>query len=117
MDFPPESHQLIDRETALSRLDGDQALINELVQIFLEDAPQLVSKILEGLHNSDLGEVEIHAHSLKSASANVGASRLSELCKVIEQLAREGKAEQLEEVRPMLQKTLEETCSALSTAD
>ena len=67
------------------------SLLEKLIPIFLLDAPKLLTAITTGLSNSDAALVKISAHSLKSSSAWLGASMLSELSRQTEVLATEGR--------------------------
>jgi HPt (histidine-containing phosphotransfer) domain-containing protein len=69
----------------LRDLGGDE-FVSDLVETFLTDAPPL----LAALHGSDVEEVRRAAHTLKSNGATFGATRLSELCRELELLARSG---------------------------
>jgi len=68
--------------------DDDPGLLLEVVGMFLEDAPLRMREIEQALQRGDLKLLERAAHSLKSASANVGAMALSGLCRRIEESAR-----------------------------
>jgi HPt (histidine-containing phosphotransfer) domain-containing protein len=71
----------------------DPGLLAELIDIFLQDAPQRMAEIMNGLKAGDLKGVERAAHTLKSSSANIGALGLSSMCKRMEEIARERKSE------------------------
>jgi HPt (histidine-containing phosphotransfer) domain-containing protein len=68
--------------------DDDPGLLLEVIGMFLEDAPLRMREIEQGLKGGDIKLLERAAHSLKSASANVGAVGLSGLCKRMEEIAR-----------------------------
>jgi two-component system sensor histidine kinase/response regulator len=76
----------------------DPGLIAELIEIFLTDAPQRLQEISTALSTGDLKIVERAAHTLKSSSANIGATRLSKLCKEMEEVAR---AQRLDAIAPL----------------
>lgn len=78
----------IDLEGALNRLGGDQELLNELVQFFLEDTPGLMDQVREGLNSGDAEAVERGAHSLKGLSANFGAQAAVQIALAVEQHGR-----------------------------
>ena len=69
----------------LREIGGDEFL-RDLVDTFLADAPSL----LAALRGSDADEVRRCAHTLKSNAATFGATRLSELCRELELLAKAG---------------------------
>jgi len=69
---------------------GDTALLCELIDLFLTDGSERVDAIDHGRKSSDLTVIAKSAHSLKSASANMGATEFSGLCKRVESTARDG---------------------------
>ncbi len=73
--------------------------IDELVNTFLEDAPNLVNEMRSALKVNDAEAFRRAAHSLKSNSATFGATRLSGLAKELEML---GKENRLSEAEPKL---------------
>jgi len=68
--------------------EDDPGLLFELVGMFLTDAPQRIREIETSLANGDVKTLERAAHTLKSSCANIGAPKLSEICKKIEEIAR-----------------------------
>jgi len=67
---------------------GESGMLQELVDLFLIEAPQRVADLSQC--HDDPRQLEFHAHALKSMSLNLGAGRLAEVCNRIEQFAREG---------------------------
>ncbi|VXB14063.1 response regulator [Massilia sp. 9I] len=95
--LPPETVEVIQREAvnrvaldnirALSR-DGGDALVQKVINAYVGDTPRHLATLREAVDGMDPGSVRRVAHSLKSASANIGAARLATLCKELEQLGR-----------------------------
>jgi len=95
--LPPESVEVIQREVInraaldkirmLSRERGD-ALVQKVIAAYVDDTPQQLSTLRHAIDGFDTGNVRRIAHTLKSASANVGAEALAALCKAMEQLGR-----------------------------
>jgi two-component system sensor histidine kinase/response regulator len=95
--LPPESVEVIQREVInrsaldkirmLSRERGD-ALVQKVIAAYVDDTPQQLSTLRHAIAGFDTGNVRRIAHTLKSASANVGAEALAALCKTMEQLGR-----------------------------
>ena len=79
--------------------DGTEGVLAEAIGIYLDDAPQQLVALRDAVLAGDLPAAVRLAHALKSASHNVGASQLGELCRQIEQL---GKSGALDDVRSML---------------
>jgi len=77
----------IDNIRALSR-DGGDALVQKVINAYVGDTPRHLATLREAVEGMDPGSVRRVAHSLKSASANIGAARLATLCKELEQLGR-----------------------------
>jgi len=65
-------------------------LVNQVIEAYLKDTPLRLSQPQTANQTGDLPALRQAAHTLKSASANVGAKRLSKLCKEIEDSARQG---------------------------
>ena len=66
----------------------DPGLLVELIDLYLADAPQRMAEIEKSLASGDWKLLERAAHTLKSASANIGALGLSALCQQLELKAR-----------------------------
>jgi HPt (histidine-containing phosphotransfer) domain-containing protein len=72
---------------------GDAAFIQELIDTYLSDAPQLFAEMRSSLDAKDAETFRRAAHSLKSNSASLGAMALSAQAKELEMM---GKAANLE---------------------
>ena len=70
--------------------NGQPDLWKRLVGVYLADAEKKLASLEQAMADEDAVQVELIAHTLKSASANVGASRLSELFRKLEQDAAAG---------------------------
>lgn len=74
---------------ALKEMVGED-FIGELLDTFLEDAPQLIAALGKALEAGDAEAFRRSAHSLKSNAASFGAKVLSEQAKALEMVGREG---------------------------
>ena len=79
--------------------DGSAGVLAEAVGIYLSETPSQLAALRAAATCGDMAEVARLAHALKSASQNVGASQLGELCLQLEQL---GKSAAVEAARAML---------------
>ncbi len=93
--------------------DDDPGLLLEVIGMFLDDAPTRIEEIRQGLASGDIKLLERAAHSLKSASANVGAMQLSNVCMRIEEIARQDKSGGIAELIPESNKALDDAANAL----
>ena len=75
----------------LLEIAGDE--INAIIDVFLDETPQLVRHLQEAAVMPDLKRLGELAHSLKSSSANVGVLALSEAARRLEHGARSGTLE------------------------
>lgn len=76
---------------------GDLVFVDDLVDTYLDDATQLIEQLHEAAAGGDVGALVRPAHSLKSSSLNVGALRLGEQCRTLEEAARSGSVQHLAE--------------------
>jgi len=85
----PVNSMALENIRALSR-DAGNLLVQKVVAAFVGDTPRHLTALRQALAGLDADSVRRVAHSLKSASANVGAARLATLCRELEQLGRTG---------------------------
>jgi HPt (histidine-containing phosphotransfer) domain-containing protein len=77
-------------EAALERLDGEMALMEELLGMFLSEAPRRIEELSAAISARDAAAVQRVAHLLKGASANLCAERTAEVSYNLEEAARSG---------------------------
>jgi HPt (histidine-containing phosphotransfer) domain-containing protein len=65
----PDATKILDVETTLERLAGDEELFGEIAQILIQTAPDQLSSIGAALAGNDLKTAYHEAHSLKGAVA------------------------------------------------
>ncbi len=79
--------QVLSQLRELENVD-DPHLLSRVLKIYLDESPKLVEKLKEAIRDNDVREIELIAHSLKSSSANIGATPLAGLCGDIHSAAR-----------------------------
>ncbi|HTE88256.1 MAG TPA: response regulator [Terriglobales bacterium] len=79
------------RTEALERLGGDEDLLRELCQIFLEESPKTLRNLRQALAEGDAGAVMRAAHSLKGEVGYLGAGVASQAARKLEDMGRENK--------------------------
>ena len=81
--------------SAIRALDptGAAGIVQQVIDMYLADAPQLLERMRAASSSGNAAELGKAAHSLKSASFNVGAKDLGRICAELEQI---GKANALE---------------------
>ena len=63
--------------------------INELIDAFLDDAPDMISQMQAALVSKDVESFRRNAHSLKSNANTFGATELGRLAKELESMGKE----------------------------
>ena len=102
----------LDQIRALER-DGASNLFEEMIQLYFQDAAKLKGEIEEAATNGDGAALRRAAHTFKSTSALVGASGLSELCRELERMGKEGKLENMEGLLAEVEKEYRRVTGAL----
>ncbi|NET27357.1 response regulator [Okeania sp. SIO1I7] len=80
---------------------GDESILQEIINSYLEEAPQKRDAILAAILAQDGTALRNSAHALKSLSLTIGANNLAQLCGQLEAIGSMGtteNAEQLTEV-------------------
>ena len=72
----------------LDMTGGDHEFVDDLVDTFIDDGRRQVDALEAAVAAGDREALIRPAHSLKSGSLNVGAMRLGELCRELEETAR-----------------------------
>ena len=68
---------------------GGTEFLDEVIDTFLAEAPRLIGRLRSSLGEQSSDELRMAAHTLKSNGATLGAARFTELCRAVEQLARD----------------------------
>jgi HPt (histidine-containing phosphotransfer) domain-containing protein len=85
---------IIDQETfnELKQMSGAD-FINELIDAFLDDAPNMIQNMQTALNTKDRESFRRNAHSLKSNANTFGATELGALAKELEMMGKESNLE------------------------
>jgi histidine phosphotransfer protein HptB len=85
---------VIDQNTfnELKQISGTD-FINELIDAFLDDAPNMLANMRAALAAQDVDVFRRNAHSLKSNANTFGATELGALAKELEFMAKENNLE------------------------
>jgi HPt (histidine-containing phosphotransfer) domain-containing protein len=77
----------------LALMEGDRDLLQELIGVFLEDAPQRVEGVRRALADGDANALYRAAHALKGSAGNFGAPNVVRRANRLEALAKESDLE------------------------
>lgn len=95
------------------RREGRPDPLQHILNLFAGHSKQLVGRIDDALARGDAAMVRETAHSLKSSSGNVGAMKLSSLCREMEMAGKEGNIELARRIHPSFLEACEEAGRAL----
>ena len=96
----------LDLELALSRVGGDRELLQELIELFLQESPKMLSELQDATAAGDAQTVENTAHGLKGSAANFGAEATVDAAFRLEMLGREKKNAEFSEALLALEENL-----------
>jgi HPt (histidine-containing phosphotransfer) domain-containing protein len=91
---------------------GDE--YNLLVETFVNDSSQRLKTIAEAVASGDPEAIRRSTHSFKGSAANMGAIRLSQICKTLEELGASGEVNGTEQLLADLQQEYLMVASALA---
>ena len=97
--MPSRSEAMLDRAEVLRHVGGDEELLREMVQVFLDECPRLVADVREGITRGDGVKLKRSAHKLRGALSIFG---VPETCAAVEQLETLGRAADLANAQPIL---------------
>jgi len=104
----------IDCAKALSWVEGDRELFEELIGLLLEDLPARRAALDAAVAAGDATAVQHAVHSLRGGLAPFGAARAAALALEIEQTARDGRLEGTEGALAELARELESVAAFLA---
>ena len=107
--------EVFDRDATLARVDGDLEFLMELVELFLEDSPKLLSRIRDAVARGDSKALERAAHTLKGSVGNFDAKATFEAALKLENMGRNEDLSNAEEAYSALEEELERLKPALES--
>ena len=87
--FRSES-QLVDWDLARQAVNQDEELLNQVVEAFLEECPQLMTTLMESAKTGDVKRFQRAAHTLKSGLRMFGVQQLADDVEGLELTAKKG---------------------------
>jgi two-component system, sensor histidine kinase and response regulator len=81
---------ILNIKEALARVEGDTALLTELIQLFLSGLGRHLDNLEQGIKNLDPVAVQLAAHSLKGSAGTLSAQALYEAALRLENIGRSG---------------------------
>ena len=111
----PMQLAVFNRNLALDRVGGDEDLLREVAQLFLQEYPSLLCQLEDAVAHNDASRVMEMAHTMKGSLATLGAEAGTQIALQLETMGRHrtlagsretsrALAEQLSELEKELQK-------------
>ncbi|MBI1917879.1 MAG: response regulator [Planctomycetes bacterium] len=98
---------ILDRTVALSRVGGNEQLLRELMEMFQEECPRLMTAIREALAKGDAPGLRLVAHTLKGSVGTFGATVAFKAASRLELIGREGDLSRAQEAYAALEEAIE----------
>ncbi len=105
---------IFDRHMTLAQVEDDKGLLQELIGLFFEGVPKLLSAIQESITRRDARALERAAHTLKGAVSNFGAKSACAAALRLEVIGRGGDFPHSEEAYVELEKEVARLGGALA---
>ncbi|WP_034643675.1 Hpt domain-containing protein [Desulfovibrio inopinatus] len=93
---------LVDKEKALFRFDNDEELLQEIFDVFVDEAPGRVQDLLTSMQEQNFEQLNHHAHSLKGVSATIHADKLKNVSFSLETAAKDENITECEHLLPIV---------------
>jgi two-component system, sensor histidine kinase and response regulator len=113
-DAAPEAG--FDFSAALTYVGGDRELLDELLGIFVEDAPVRMEAIRRAIAGGEATELTREAHTIKGALKVIGATTAAGLAQGLEVLARDGNMSEADKLAVALEREMDRLLQSLMAA-
>ncbi len=109
-----ENTPVRDKEGALKKLAGREALLLKLENTFRRDGPRNVERMRKALGERNMDEAALASHKLKGEAETIGALRVGEAARAFHEAAGRGGPDALRALLPRVEEELEAALAALS---
>ncbi len=81
---------IFDRSSFMSRLEGDEQLGSEIIEMFVQECPKLLQGVRQAVEQQSAPLLERAAHALKGSLGDIGAHQAGDAARDLEMMARNG---------------------------
>jgi CheY-like chemotaxis protein/HPt (histidine-containing phosphotransfer) domain-containing protein len=78
------------KDKMLEKLDGDEALLAQVIKMFLAGAPAHLAELRQAIGASSAKDIQTTAHSLKGELGYLGVAEISQKARMFEEMGRSG---------------------------
>lgn len=100
-------------QTLIKNAGGNQELVNEIFQSFIEDTAELIEQIEQSSKQNNTNDYYAAVHTLKGLSGTIGCTRMFELLKIMDSLNKESDFDSSADFLPKLNEVFDHTCQAI----
>jgi len=98
------------RDAFYKRIRNNERIGQQLIELFLEDAPDLKHAMEKAYDEKDFDVLSMAAHKLKGSTKNLGGEKLALTIEKIEQMIKDKQVPELEVINKTLKVDFEEFC-------
>jgi len=113
-DTAPEAG--FDFSAALNYVGGDRELLDELIGIFVEDAPIRMKALRHAIGSGEATDLTREAHTLKGSLKVIGATTAAGLAQGLEALGRDGNMGEADKLAIALEREMDRLLQSLMTS-
>ena len=110
-----QASELFDRTAILERVDNDEELLKEIIDLFLEDCPRLMEDIRTAVKTNDAVLLRHAGHTLKGSVGNFAAHSAFEAARVLEVMGKDNNLAGSGGALASLEQIIVRLCPALAT--
>ena len=93
---------------------GEEEFYKEMLRMFCSQAPEKKSEIISLYDAANWADYTVKVHALKSTSLTIGAERLADQAKLLEQAGKQRNIEYIRHSHPILLRLYDEICDTLA---
>jgi len=109
-----EYGEKVDWQVAMKTVHQDESLLEEIVQMFLQEAPAQVKDIQSAIREQDAPRLQRAAHTLKSSLRCFGLEQTTELALKLEHQGRDGNFAGANELSDEIARRVEQACEQVN---
>jgi len=106
---------VLDRAALIDRVEGDQSLLADMIEIFSAQAPRLLDTMEQSLEAGDTDALRRAAHKLKGTTAEIAASRARRLAAALEDMSANVRLDDAAETLAELSREINRVLQELAT--
>ena len=111
---PPNEFGILNLAVALERVGGDNELLEEVAQLFLDSVPELLTEIREAVVSRNAKALERAAHTLKGSVSNFAAEAAFQAALRLEKMGRTGELAGVDQAFATLEAEMERLQPAIA---